>query len=116
VVAKYFVDIYFNLIINPESHPDFYQDWLDDLQAKMKSFKALRYSALANAASHIATADESDGMYELGINFYSRSIRGLSEALAANNRCQDQYAILMTVMLLYIHGVSSQSFFEKRID
>jgi hypothetical protein len=71
----------------------------------MKDSKALRYSVLANAASHMAAVDEMDSMQQLSLTYYSQSIRGLIEALATGPETPNSNAGLMGVMLLYLHGI-----------
>jgi hypothetical protein len=106
-ISKHFVDTYYRLIVNPESHRDFYDDWLGDIQTLMSGSKALHYSVLANSASHRSYADKNPGLHELSLSYYSRSMRGLAQTLAGTPRYEQHNAILISVMLLYLHGVSS---------
>ena len=106
VISRHFIDSYYELIINPESHLDFYDDWINDLQAVMSKSKALRYSMLANSAAHLSTVNGSSSMNDLALSYYSHSMSALVEAIDKKPESQDPNAVLMSVMLLYLHGVS----------
>jgi hypothetical protein len=80
----------------------------ESIQALMQDSTSLQYSVLANAASHVHWIDGKPQMQELALSYYSRSIRGLSDTLAGKGP-QDENATLMSVMLLYLHGVGLAS-------
>lgn len=70
--------------------------------------KSLRYSVLASAASHMHNTAPNPGMQSLALNYYSRSIKGLSTTLSQLNDIDlaKHDGFLMSIMLLYLHGVS----------
>jgi len=74
----------------------------------MVTDESLRYSVLANAASHIHNVDANPAMQSISLHYYSKSIRRLADVLSlATNRYLASYnGFLMSVMLLYLHGVS----------
>lgn len=79
--------------------------------------KSLRYAVLANAASHISIMDTNPDMESLALNYYSRAMKGLSGVLANAN---DPYlascdGFLMSVMLLYLHGVSHTNLYFSEL-
>jgi hypothetical protein len=106
VILRHFSQTYYGLLINPNSDLAFYNVLVTNLQKLMAGSKSLEYSMLANAASHMHFVDGSPQMQELALTYYSKSIKGLAETLASARRRQDHDAILMSVELLYLHGVS----------
>lgn len=48
-------------------------------------------------------------MQELALTYYSKALRGLSEVLVNVNQLENHNSILMSMMLLYLHGVSVAS-------
>lgn len=72
----------------------------------MATHKCLYYSVLACAASHIHLIDMSSPMQELALTYYSKAVQELSQLLTTTPRLESHNGVLMTVMLLYIHGVS----------
>lgn len=44
-------------------------------------------------------------MQELSLTYYSNSLKGLSELLGGVSQLEDNNGVLMSVMLLYLHGV-----------
>jgi hypothetical protein len=108
-VSRHFSEKYYDLLLLPSCHPAFHDGWIKDIKELMVDDRALRYAVLANAASHISIMDTNPGMESLALSYYSRAITGLSDILAHAN---DQYlascdGFLMSVMLLYLHGVST---------
>jgi hypothetical protein len=77
----------------------------------MDTNKGVRYSVLANAASHIHNIDTHQGMKSLALQYYSKSIRQLSGVLdqANNPYIVSCNGFLTSIMLLYLHGVSAFS-------
>lgn len=71
----------------------------------MIEYKSLHYSVLANGASHLHFIDSSNQMQELALTYYSNALRNLSDLLARSSRLENHNGLLMSVMLLYLHGV-----------
>ena len=107
-LSRHFVKQYFDLLLNPDGHVDFHDDWITDIQRLMQNSKSLRNSVLANAASHMHWMDGLPQMQELALNYYGRSVKGLSDALSGT-LIQNENATLMSVMFLYLHGVSQNT-------
>lgn len=105
-LSRYFFDKYFALLLLPNCHPDFYNGWISEIRQFMVGEKSLRYSALANAASHLHFVDSSSPMQELALTYYSNSLRGLSKLLAQGCPLENHDGLLMSVIFLYLHGVS----------
>lgn len=108
VISRHFIDRYYSLLLLPGCHPDFYDGWIDEIKELMVDQKSLRYSVLANAASHICNIDDSSSMEHLALSYYSESLRGLAKTLSHPKASQvaNHNGVLMSVMLLYLHGVS----------
>lgn len=106
VIARHFSDKYYRLILLPNCHPEFYIGWITQIELLMAHYKSLQYSVLACAASHLHFIDASSQMQELSLTYYSQSIRGLSEILAAKAHLENDNGFLTSVILLYLHGVS----------
>jgi hypothetical protein len=67
----------------------------------------LRYSVLANAASHLSLAGQSSRMQDLALHYYTRSLRGLSTAISQSNTREGDCGtneILTSMIFLYLHG------------
>lgn len=105
VISRHFAEKYYNLIILPSCNPDFYYGWMNEIQELVVQHRSLQYSVLACAASHLHFVDTSSQMQELALTYYSQAIRGLSEMLASASQIEDHNGILMSVILLYLHGV-----------
>jgi hypothetical protein len=108
-VSRHFSEKFYDLLLLPGCHPAFHDGWIKDIKELMVDDRALRYAVLANAASHISIMDTNPDMESLALSYYSRAIRGLSNILEHAN---DPYlascdGFLMSVMLLYLHGVSN---------
>ncbi|KAF2826813.1 hypothetical protein CC86DRAFT_291830 [Ophiobolus disseminans] len=106
VISRHFIEKYYEFLVLPNCHPAFRDGWIRDIQELMTEDESLRYSVLANAASHIHNMDTNPGMQSLALNYYSKSIRGLSKVLT---QASDPYltscnGFLSSVILLYLLG------------
>jgi hypothetical protein len=72
----------------------------------MVNHKSLYYSVLALAASHIYLIDGSWCMHDLTLRYYSNALTELAQLVANVSEFENHNGLLMSVMLLYIHGVS----------
>jgi hypothetical protein len=115
VLARHFVDRYYCLLLLPSCHPQYYHGWINEIQELMVQHKCLRSSVLACAASHLHFVDASPQMQELSLTYYSQAIRGLSEVLARASQLENHNGLLMSIMLLYLHGVGSRHGFADSI-
>jgi hypothetical protein len=104
VISRHFIDTYYGLLILPNCHPEYYWGWINEIQELMVEHESLQYSVLANAASHIHFIDASSQMQELALTYYSKALRGLSELLVKASQLENHNGLLMSVMLLYLHG------------
>jgi hypothetical protein len=108
VISRHFIEKYYRFLLLPNCHQVFHDGWIHDIQELMVNNESLRYSVLANAASHIHNMDTNPVMQSLSLQYYSKSLRSLTDVLVqANNpflaSCN---GFLTSVMLLYLHGVS----------
>jgi hypothetical protein len=118
VVSRHFIETYYRFLLLPNCHRAFYDGWIHDIQELMVTDESLRYSVLANAASHIHNMDTNPGMQSLSLQYYSKSITGLNNILVqANNPfLKSCNGFLTSVMLLYLHGVSFSAFNSQYIN
>lgn len=105
IISRHFVEKYYRLILLPDGHPDFYNGWIGEIQDLMMQYKSMQYSVLTCAASHMHFIDTSPQMQELALTYYSKAIRGVSEILSHTSELENHNGLLMSVMLLYLHGV-----------
>ncbi|CAM1510683.1 Fc.00g010180.m01.CDS01 [Cosmosporella sp. VM-42] len=104
LISRHFVDRYYSLLLLPSCHPGIYHGWLTEIQKLTVSNKSLHYSALACAASHIYSIDASWRMHDLALTYYSNALRELSKLLATTSQPENHNGVLMSVILLYLHG------------
>ncbi|KAH7413827.1 hypothetical protein DE146DRAFT_8670 [Phaeosphaeria sp. MPI-PUGE-AT-0046c] len=106
VISRHFIEKYYGFLLLPNCHHAFHDGWIRDIQSLMVTDQSVRYSVLANAASHIHNMDTNPSMQSVALQYYSKSIQGLTDVL---NQAKDPYlttcnGFLMSVMLLYLHG------------
>jgi hypothetical protein len=106
IISRHFIEKYYCFLLLPNCHRDFRDGWIVEIQELMATDESLRYSVLANAASHIHNMDANPGMQSVALQYYSKSIRGLTTILdqASNPYLASCNGFLMSVMLLYLHG------------
>ncbi|KAH7122081.1 hypothetical protein B0J13DRAFT_156198 [Dactylonectria estremocensis] len=104
VISRHFVERFYGLLLLPKCHPGFHEGWLTEIQDLMVRHKSLYYSVLACAASHIHCIDSSSPMQELALRYYSNALKELSRFLARASQLENHNGLLMSVMLLYLHG------------
>ncbi|RSM08356.1 hypothetical protein CDV31_008168 [Fusarium ambrosium] len=103
LLSRHFADRYFSLLLLPSCHRGFHDGWLIDIQHLMVTHKSLYYSMLACSASHYMN-DESWYRQDLALMYYSKAVKELSTLLATVSRHENHNALLMSVILLYLHG------------
>jgi hypothetical protein len=108
IISRHFIEKYYRFLLLPNCHRAFHDGWIREIQELMVTDESLRYSVLANAAAHIHNMDMNQGMQSVALQYYSKSIRGLTNILdeASNPYLASCNGFLMSVMLLYLHGVS----------
>jgi hypothetical protein len=106
-IARHFVDDFYPHLISLDCDQQFRLEWLHGIQESMPHCAGLRYSVLANAASHLFLAGQSLRMQDLALHYYTCSLRGLSTAISRSDasewRCGGN-AILTSMIFLYLHG------------
>lgn len=106
-IARHFVDHFYPHLISLDCDQQFRLEWLHRIQESMPHCAGLRYSVLANAASHLFLAGESSRIQDLALHYYTRSLRGLSTAISRcdNNEWKSgKNDILTSMIFLYPHG------------
>ena len=71
----------------------------------MVTHKSLYYSVLACAASHIFLTDSVWEMHPIALSYYAEGVKELQLLLGKVSQYENHDALLMSVMLLYLHGV-----------
>ncbi len=88
VISKHFAEKYCGLLLLPNSHPKFYDGWLTGMFRLIPYHDGLRYSVLANGASHLHLVDKNDSMYELALTYYSGALQHLAKSLDKEQKLQ----------------------------
>ncbi|CRK27900.1 hypothetical protein BN1723_014046, partial [Verticillium longisporum] len=104
VLSRHFVEKCFTLLLLPICHPGFSQDWLGEIKDLMVSHDCLYYSVLAYAASHVFLMDTSTRIQGLALTYYTKATRAMSCLLESETHPELHNGLLMSVMLLYLHG------------
>jgi hypothetical protein len=73
----------------------------------MGDWASVRHAVLCNAASNIHLIDSNGQMQELALIHYSKALRGLSGMLGRTKPLASSNSVLMSMMLLCLHGVST---------
>lgn len=71
----------------------------------MMTHKSLYYSVLANAASHMYLIDGVWRLQNLALSYYADAVSELSKLLDNIPQLENHNGLLMSVMMLYLHGV-----------
>ena len=104
-ISHHFANKYFSLLILPSCHPEFHDGWLAEIQKLMTTHKSLYYSVLANAASHMYLVDGAWRLQNLALTYYADAVSELSKLLDRVPQLENHNGLLMSVMMLYLHGV-----------
>lgn len=103
-VSDHFSDKYFSLLLLPDCYRGFHDGWLTEIKQLMVTHKSLYYSVLACAASHIFLTDSVWEMHPLALSYYAEGVKELQLLLGKVAQYESHDALLMSVMLLYLHG------------
>ncbi|ETN43748.1 uncharacterized protein HMPREF1541_02907 [Cyphellophora europaea CBS 101466] len=91
------------MIVLPNCHPSFYHGWINEIRQLMTVHKSLYYSVLACSASQLRSLSGTQQMHGLALEYYSRGIETVSSLLAVESAATHN-GLLMTIILLYLHG------------
>lgn len=112
-VTRHFMDEFYWLLLLPDCHPDFMHGWIADMQRLLLKLPSLHYSILASAAAHMYAVDVSPQMERVALSYYSKAVCELSLFLSHNTdkglSAEDNYGVLISIILLYIQGVSNST-------
>ncbi|KAF5552696.1 transcriptional regulatory [Fusarium mexicanum] len=103
-VSDHFSDKYFSLLLLPDCYRGFHDGWLTEIKQLMVTHKSLYYSVLACAASHIFLTDSVWEMHPVALSYYAEGVKELQLLLGKVAQYENHDALLMSVMLLYLHG------------
>lgn len=107
IIFDHFNDKYYQLILLPSCHPEYYWETFNEIERLMPDCRGLQHTVLANAASHIYSIGRSGSMKELALVYYSHALRDLHQLLETASELENDNGLLMSVILLYTLGVSS---------
>lgn len=108
VVSANFFDKYFNMIVLPNCHPQFYHGWIAEIKQLMTQHPSLYYSVLACSASQVHSLSGTPQMRGLALEYYDRSIKGVLQLVDVESAATHN-GLLMTIILLYLHGCLGQA-------
>jgi hypothetical protein len=114
-VARHFVDHFYPHLLSLDCDRHFHQEWLRSIQKSMPHSTGLRYSVLANAASHLFLAGRCPQMQDLALHYYTRSLRGLGTAISQSDTNDWECGkndILTSMIFLYLHGNMGNGTYE----
>lgn len=106
-IARHFVDHFYPHLISLDCDRQFRLEWLRSIQDSMPHCAGLRYSVLANAASHLFLGGQGARMQDLALHYYTRSLRGLGTAISRFHTREGSHCtndILTSMIFLYLHG------------
>ncbi|KAH8731971.1 hypothetical protein GQ44DRAFT_270319 [Phaeosphaeriaceae sp. PMI808] len=111
IMSRHFIDKFFAVIVLPESHSAFVSDWITKIQSLWTNSSSVRFAVLANASSHLHNYDANTRMQSLALNYYSKSVKGLSDVLvkSKNQHFVNSEGFLISIILLYVHGCVGRS-------
>ncbi|CAH0050793.1 unnamed protein product [Clonostachys solani] len=106
-ISRHFVNKFYSLLLLPYCHTQYHDGWLSELRQAMETHKSLYYSILACAASHMSIIDASSNMKYMALGYYTNSVRELSSLLSTISQDDKNDGLLMTIMMLSLHGLAS---------
>jgi hypothetical protein len=107
ILMHHFKDKLLPLLSNPESSSELYDQFFCRIQQNAPTYKKLRYTVLANTASHLYLIDRSSQMQDLALSYYSQSLREMSREVAKRTCMVDNTSgtMFVSIVMLYLHGV-----------
>lgn len=103
LVSANFFDKYFDMIVLPNCHPQYYHGWIAEIKQLMTQHPSLYYSVLACSASQVHSLSGTSQMHGLALEYYDRSIKGVLQLLEVESVATHN-GLLMSIILLYLHG------------
>lgn len=102
-----FVEGFLPLLILPSTHSGFRASYIPEVVEMMVNFEGFKNVALACGAARMYTLTGSSQMDNAGITYYTQAVSQVNQALSSIDFTKETSdAVLMTVIFLYIHGVS----------
>lgn len=108
LLVNHFADRYYDTIVLPDCHADFYVGWTRSIQQIMKEHPALYYAVLACSASQFHSLTQVSQMHDLALDYYSRSMKKVGQLLGRTSVAMDD-VLLNSIIFLYLNGVSQHS-------
>lgn len=105
-----FFDKYFDMIVLPNCHPQFYHGWIDEIKELMAHNPSLYYSMLACSATQVHAYSGTAQLLGLALEYYGQGMRHVSRLLEVDS-VANHNGLLMSIILLYLHGCLGQATF-----
>lgn len=105
LLVNHFADKYYQTIVLPDCHADFYVGWTNSIQQIMGEHPALYYAVLACSASQFHSLTQVLQMHDLALDYYSRSMKKVGQLLCRTSVAMDD-VLLNSIIFLYLNGVS----------
>jgi hypothetical protein len=110
IVSANFFDKYFDMIVLPNCHPQFYHGWISEIKELMTLHPSLYYSMLACSAAQVHSLSGTSQLHGLALEYYGQSMRYVSRLLDSESLVNHN-GLLMSIILLYLHGCLGQATF-----
>jgi hypothetical protein len=111
LVSANFFDNYFNMIVLPNCHPQFYHGWIGEIKDLMTKHPSLYYSMLACSAAQVHSLSGTSQLHGLALEYYDRGIKYVSQLLDVDS-VANHNGLLMSIILLYLHGCLGRATFS----
>lgn len=105
LLVDHFANTYYDTIMLPDCHSDFYVGWTRSIQQIMKEHQALYYAVLACSASQFHSLTQIPQIHDLALDYYSRSMKKVGQLLDRRSVAMDD-VLLNSIIFLYLNGVS----------
>lgn len=115
LLADHFASTYYDTIMLPDCHADFYVGWTRSIQQIMKDHHALYYAVLSCSASQFHSLTQVPQMHDLALDYYSRSMKKVGQLLDRKSVAMDD-VLLNSIIFLYLNGVSVYIIVNEKKD
>ncbi|KPI35889.1 uncharacterized protein AB675_10415 [Cyphellophora attinorum] len=111
LVSANFFDNYFDMVLLPDCHPQFYHGSLGEIKDLMTKHPSLYFALLACSAAQVHSLSGTSQLHGLALEYYDRGIKHVSELLDVDSVANHD-GLLITIILLYLHGCLGRATFD----
>jgi hypothetical protein len=111
LVSANFFDNYFDMVLLPDCHPQFYHGSLGEIKDLMTKHPSLYFALLACSAAQVCSLSGTSQLHGLALEYYDRGIKHVSELLDVDSVANHD-GLLITIILLYLHGCLGRATFD----